>query len=246
MPGRGSQRPWWHASKLCYDNKASLLPKTLGTINMGKRVGGPWGNNPPRACVLVTAPTEAQVDNLLSRVHQECYNDVVFRDAVLGDHPAPWLRLRAQRATAPRGLTSFDLLKVQETLGNTPGCKATHTCALNSCRVVFATCGMVANRHKLLLGAAPGKPQARFAFSFVDEASRHNIPVGLDLAAMGNQCLLCGDRGQLRPYSHVQLLASACESEAKAKDVAWPTDRTFSYINVHMQSAGPHVHWHDS
>ena len=42
----------------------------------------------------------------------------------------------------------------------------------------------------------------------VGEASRPNIPVGLDLAAMGSQCLLCGDPGQLRPYSHIQLLAA--------------------------------------
>ena len=104
----------------------------------------------------------AQVDNPLSRVHDECYNDVVFHDRVLGDHPAPWLRLRAQRATAPPGLASFDQLKVQETLGNTRGCKATVTSALNSCHVMFATAGMVANRHKLLLGVAPGKPQIRF------------------------------------------------------------------------------------
>ena len=95
------------------------------------------------------------------------------------------------------------------------GCKATLTCALNSCHVLFATAGMVANRHKLLLGAAPGKQRSRFAFSFVDEASKHNISVGLDLAAMGSQCLFCGARGQLRPCSHVQLLASANEGESK-------------------------------
>ena len=178
----------------------------LGTINLGKRVGGLEGDNPPRSCMLVTAPTNAQVDNLLSRVHEECYDDSVFRDKVLGNHSAPWLRLRAQPATtttAPPGLASFDQMKVHETLGNTPGCKPTLTCALNSCRVVFTPAGMVANRQKLLLGAAPGRPQTRFAFSFVDEASRHSIPVGLELATMGSQCTLCGDAGQLRPYSHV-------------------------------------------
>ena len=221
-------------------------PSNLGTVNMGKKVGGPKGDTPSHASVLVTAPTNAQDDNLLSRVHKECYNDTVFRDRVLGDHPVPWLRLRALRATAPPGLASFDQLKVQETLGNTPGCKATLTYALNYCRVLFPTAGMVANRHKLLLGAVRGKPQTGFAFSFVDEVSRHNIRVGLDLAAMGNQCLLCGDPRQLRPYSHVQLLASACEGELKASDVAWTSDRKFLYNNVHMQSAGPHVHWHDS
>ena len=143
------------------------------------------------------------------------------------------VRLRAQRATAPLGLASFDQVKVQEALGNTPRCKATLTCALNSCRVVFATAGMLANRHKLLLGAAPRTLQTRFAVSFVDEASRHSIPAGLDLSAMGSQCLLCGDHGQLRPYSHVHLLASACEGAVQATDVAWPSDRKLSYNNLH-------------
>ena len=80
----------------------------------------------------------------------------------------------------------------------------------------------------------------------MDEASRHSIPAGLDLAAMGSQCLLCGDPGQSRPYSYVRLLASACEGEVTPKDVVWPLDRTFLYNNVHMQSAAPHVHRHDS
>ena len=117
-------------------------PANLGTINTGKKVGGHKGDTPLRACVLVTAPTNAQADNLLSRVHDECYDDLVFRDSVLGDLPAPWLRLRAQRATTPPGLASFDRLKVQETLGNTPCYKATLTCALNSCCVLLATARM--------------------------------------------------------------------------------------------------------
>ena len=225
-------------------------PANLSTVNMGKKMGGPEGDTPPRACVLVAAPTNAQVDILWSRVHEECYSDTPFRDRVLGDHPASWLQLRAQRATAPPRLASFDQLKVQETLGNTLGCKATLTCALNSYRVLFATARMVANRHKPLLGAAARKQQTRFAFSFVDEASRHSIPVGLDLAAMGSQCLLCGDPGQLElptaTYSHVRLLASACEGEVDAKALAWPSDPTFKYNNVVRQSPGPQVHWHDS
>ena len=136
---------------------------------------------------------------------------------------------------------------MQETLGRTPGCKATLKCALNSCRVLFATVGMVANRHKMLLGK--GKAKTRFAFSFVDEASRHSIPVGMDLAAMGSQCLLCGDPGQLRPYSHVQLLASACEAEKAEvvpEAVAWPADDTFKFNGVVRESPSPQVHWHDS
>ena len=139
---------------------------------------------------------------------------------------------------------SFNQLKVQETLGNTPGCKATLKCALNSCRVLFATAGMVANRHKMLLGK--GKEKTRFALSSVDEASRHNIPVGLDLAAIGSQCLLCGDPGQLRPYSQVQLLASTCKAEVVPEEVAWRSDNTFKYNGVVRESPGPQVHWHDS
>ena len=222
-------------------------PADRGTFNMGRKVGGPEEDTQPRACVLVTAPTNAQVEMMLARVHEECYKDSVFREKVLGDHPAPWLRLRAQRATAPPGLAPFDELKVQETLGRTSGCKATLKCALNSCRVLFATAGMVANRHKMLLGK--GKEKTRFAFSFVHEASRHNIPVGLDLAAMGSQCVLCGDPGQLRPYSHVPLLASACEAEKAEvvpEAVAWPPDDTFKFNGVVRDSHGPQVHWHDS
>ena len=68
---------------------------------------------------------------------------------------------------------------------------------------MFPTTRMVANRHMLLLGAAPGREWAQFTLNFADEASRHNIPVRLDLAAMDNHCMLCGDRGQLWPYSHI-------------------------------------------
>ena len=106
---------------------------------------------------------------------------------------------------------------------------------------------MVANRHKMLLGK--GQEKTRFAFSFVDEASRHSIPVGLDLAAMGSQCVRCGDTGQLRPYSHVQLLASACEAEKAEvvpEAVAWPADATFLFNRVVRDCPGQQVHWHDS
>ena len=129
----------------------------------------------------MTAPTNAQIDMLLTRLHEECYSDTAFGDRVIGDQSTPRLRLCARRATAPPGLASFDQLKVRDTLGNTPSCNATLTCALTSCRVLFATARMVAYRQKLLLGAAVGKQQTRFAFSFVDEVSRHNIPVGLHL-----------------------------------------------------------------
>ena len=52
----------------------------LSTINQGRRVGGLEGDNAPRSCLMVTAPTNAQVDNLLSRVHEEYYADPVSRD----------------------------------------------------------------------------------------------------------------------------------------------------------------------
>ena len=106
-------------------------PADRSTWNMGRKVGGPETDTPPRACVLVTAPTNAQVPMLLARVHEECYKDSVFDEKVLGDHPAPWLRLRAQRATAPTGLAPFDQEEVQKTLGKTPSFKPTLKCALN-------------------------------------------------------------------------------------------------------------------
>ena len=62
-------------------------PADLGTLNMGRKVGGPETDTQPRACVLVSAPTNAQVDMLLARVHEECYKDSVFREKVLGDQP---------------------------------------------------------------------------------------------------------------------------------------------------------------
>ena len=52
---------------------------------------------------------------------------------------------------------------MQKTLGKTPGCKPTLKCALNSCRVLFAKAGMVANRHKMLLGKGQKKPGLRSA-----------------------------------------------------------------------------------
>ena len=63
---------------------------------------------------------------------------------------------------------------------------------------------------------------------------------------MGRQCLLFGDPMQLRPYTHVQFLASACEGEVDPKAVAWPADETFKYNGVVRESPGPQVHWHDS
>ena len=144
---------------------------TLGHISLGKRVGGQEGDNPPCACLLVTTPNNTQADNLLQRVHEENYANEVFCEQGLGDHPAPWLRLRAQRAAGPPQHRSFHQDKLQDTLGRTRGCKCTIGLALNRCRVLFPAAGTVANHHRLLLGAAQGKAQTRCVFNIEDEAS---------------------------------------------------------------------------
>ena len=230
-------------------------PKAPDSIHTGKKGGGGGGTDrqTPRACILVTAPTNAQVDNLMLRVIQSAEQDLVFSEAVLKDHPVPWMRLRAARGRTPAGLQPCNQTTVQETLAKHPDCNGTLQCALNSCRVLFATAGMVATRRKLLLA---GDPQTRFAFSFVDESSRHSIPVGLDLAAFGAQCMFCGDAGQLRPYSAITLLAVAAKAEAKgekgekggkvtAQQIAWPQSEHFANLNVHVDQA-PGMQYGDS
>ena len=162
----------------------------------------------------------------------------------------PWMRPRAARGRTPPGLQPYNQTKVQETLANHPDCNGTLQCALNSCRVLFAIAGMVATRRKLLLA---GDPQTRFAFSFVDESSRHSIPVGLDWAAFGAQCMFCGDAGQLRPYSAITLLASAAQKGEKgekggkvtAQQIAWPQSEHFANLNVHLDQ-GPGMQYGDS
>ena len=190
------------------------------------------------------------------RVIQSADQDLVFSKAVLQDHPVPWLRLRAARGRNPPGLEPYNQATAQETLADHPDCNGTLQCALNSCRVLFATAGMVATRRKLLL---QGDPQTRFAFSFVDESSRHSIPVGLDLAAFGAQCMFCGDAGQLRPYSAITLLVAAAKAEGdkKGKDkkgkgvkvtaqhIAWPASEHFANLNVHLDQ-GPGMQYGDS
>ena len=150
----------------------------------------------------------------------------------------PWMRFLAARGRTPPGLEPYNQTTVQETLANHPDCNGTLQCALNSCRVLFATAGMVATRRKLLL---QGDPQTRFAFSFVDESSRHSIPVGLDLAAFGAQCMFCGDAGQLRPYSAITLLATAAKAEGgkngkggkvPAQHIAWPQSEHFANLKA--------------
>ena len=121
-------------------------------------------------------------------------------------------------------------------------------CPFHSYRVLFATAGMVATRWKLLLAGPPGDPQTRFAFSFVDESPRHSIPVGLDLAAFGAQCMFCGDAGQLRPYSAITLLASKKgekRGKVTAQQIAWPQSEHFANLNVHLDH-GPGMQYGDT
>ena len=77
--------------------------KVPHSIHTGKKWGGGGApnNHPPRACILVTAPTNAQVDNLMRRVIQSAEQEPTFSDEVLKDHPAPWMRLRAARGQTP-------------------------------------------------------------------------------------------------------------------------------------------------
>ena len=185
------------------------------------------------------------------RVFQSAEQDLVFSEAVLKDHPVPWMRLRAARGRTPPGLEPYNPTTVQETLANHPDCNGILQCALNSCQVLFATAGVVATRRKLLL---TGDPQTRFAFRFVDESSRHSIPVGLDLAAFGAQCMFCGDAGQLRPYSAITLLAAAAKAEGDkkgkggkvtAQHIAWAQSGHFANLNVHLDQ-GPGMQYGDS
>ena len=53
-------------------------PADMGTVNMGRKVGEPEEGTPHRACVLVTAPTNAQVDILWTRVHKSVTRTLCF------------------------------------------------------------------------------------------------------------------------------------------------------------------------
>ena len=236
-----------------YLDQCIPIPKAPDSIHTGRKGGGGAAptNKPPWACILVTAATNAQVDNLMLRVIHSAEQDLVFSEAVLKDHPVPWMRLRAARGRTPRVLEPYNQTTVQETLANHPDCNGTLQCALNSSRVLFATAGMVATRRKLLLA---GDLQTRFAFSFVDESSRHSIPLGLDLVAFGAQCMFCGDAGQLRPYSAITILASAAKAEGEkrgkggkvtAQHIAWPQSEHFANLNVHLDQ-GPGMQYGDS
>ena len=110
----------------------------------------------------------------------------------------------------------------------------------------FPTARMVASRYRLLLGFAIGKAQTRHTFPFVHEASGQRILVGLHLAPMGSHHLLRCDRGHLRPYSHIQLLAAGkVNKDLVSKDLRWPSEDYFKYYNVDTSQA-PQVCFHDS
>ena len=117
--------------------------------------GGHPTTGPPRACILVNAPTNAQIDNLMRRVFQSAEQHPTFSDDILKDHPVPWMRPHAARGQTPTDLRAYNQQAVQETLANRPVCNGKFACALNSCRVVFATTSMVATRRRLLLGGPP-------------------------------------------------------------------------------------------
>ena len=54
-------------------------PKAPDSIYTGKKGGGGAPNDhPPRACILVTAPTNAQVDKLMRRVFESAEQDPTF------------------------------------------------------------------------------------------------------------------------------------------------------------------------
>ena len=63
-------------------------------------------DHPPRACILVTAPTNAQVANLIRRVIQSAEQDPAFMQDLLKDHPTPWMRLRAEPPRICETITS--------------------------------------------------------------------------------------------------------------------------------------------
>ena len=93
---------------------------------------------------------------------------------------------------------------------------------------------------KLLLGGPLGRPQTRFAFSCVDESSRHSIALGLDLAAFGARCMFCGDAGQLRPYTAITLLAKLSENQkVTSNQIARPQKERFSNVDVDIDQGPP-------
>ena len=80
--------------------------------------------------------------------------------------------------------------------------------------------------------------------SFVDESLRHNIPVGLDLAAFGAQCTFCGDAGQLRPFSAITLLATQT-SKVTSNQIACLQKEHFANVDVDIDQ-GPPMEYGDS
>ena len=123
-------------------------PKNPDSIHTGKKGAGAPDDHPPWACILVAAPTNAQIDNLMQRVIQSAEQDPTFTQEVLKDRPAPWMRLPAARGYTFPDLRGYNHPAVQDTLANHPECNGKFAFALNSYRVVFATAGMVATRRR--------------------------------------------------------------------------------------------------
>ena len=59
-----------------YFDPCILNPKAPDSIHIGEKGGGAPTDKPPRACILVTAPTNAQVYNLMLRVIQSAEQDL--------------------------------------------------------------------------------------------------------------------------------------------------------------------------
>ena len=179
----------------------------------------------------------------MRRVIQSAQQDPIFSEEVLKDHPVPWMRLRGARGWTPR-FAGVQPANSPRDVGQSSGVQW-HICMCPQ-QLPCSLCNSRYGRHKAEVVACgpPRDPQTRFAFSFVDESSRHSIPVSLDLAAFGAQRMFCGDVGQLRPYSAITLLASQ-KSKVTAKQIAWPQSEHFANLNVHLDEV-PGMQYGDS
>ena len=64
--------------------------------------------------------------------------------------------------------------------------------------------------------------------------------MGQDLAAFGSQCMFCGDRIQLRPYSAITLLATLTENhKVTSEQIAWPQKEHFANVDVDIDQGPP-------
>ena len=76
----------------------------------GEKGGGGHPMTTLRACILVTAPTNVQANNLMWRVIRSAEEDPAFMQEVLKDHPAAWMRLRAARGRISTDLRPYNRL----------------------------------------------------------------------------------------------------------------------------------------